>query len=91
MEWIKNKIRKWLGVDKEPVFMGVDAHMKGGTCIVVASQLHDGYMKILDVQFGSFRELQSFIKEVQQRHGIPDERVFLDLPYIDHLNTWKYR
>lgn len=85
MEWLRNKVRKWLRINSAPTFIGVDAHFKGATCIVVASKLHNGYMKILDLQFGSFKELQHCIEELQQRYKVPNHRVVADFPRYEPM------
>lgn len=75
---IKQRIRKWLGFGE--MFIGVDVGIKDETCIIICSKLNNGQIRILDIRFGNYGELKEFIKEVQQRYGIPDRDIICDMP-----------
>lgn len=76
--WLKSKIRKWLGLGE--AFIGVDVGVRDESCIVVASKLNDGTVRIIDARFGSWIEIERFVKECQERYGVPHRDTLFDYP-----------
>jgi len=76
---LKNKIRKWLGFDD--MFIGVDVGITDESCVIVVSKQKGGQIRIMDVRFGSYGELNAFVKQTQARYGIPNNSVVWDVPY----------
>lgn len=75
---LKQRIRKWLGFGE--MFIGIDVGIKDETCVIICSKLNGGQIKIEDIKFGSYTELKAFIREIQQRYGIPDKDIICDMP-----------
>jgi len=75
---LKQKIRRWLGFGD--MFIGVDVGIKCESCVIVVSKLNEGQIRIIDVKFGDYCELKSFIKQIQRRYAIPDRDIVCDMP-----------
>lgn len=86
IKWLKNKIRRWLGLGE--MFIGVDVGIKDESCVVVVSRLRDGQVRIMDVRFGTIEELKRFVKTTQSRYGISNRGVIVDAPF-DVRNYFK--
>ena len=79
MEWIKNKIRKWLGLSE--MFMGVDLGYRDESCIIICSRLKGGQVRIIDTRFGNYTEMEKKVKILQAQYSIADNNVTIDKPY----------
>jgi len=75
---LKNRIRKWLGLGD--MFIGVDVGLTDESCVIVVSRYKHGQIRIMDVRFGSYTELDAFVKQTQARYGIPNNAVVWDVP-----------
>lgn len=74
--FIRNKIRNWLGLGE--MFIGVDVGLRDQSCIIICSRLNNGTIRIIDNYFPNLRELEHFVKECKQRYGVKDHNVFWD-------------
>lgn len=91
MNYIKNKLSKWLGIKKNAddiaalnsfyedlVSIGVDVHIKSPSMILIYSHLKGGQIRHIDADFNDLRELNSFVRELKGR--FKTETVTYDLP-----------
>jgi len=79
LQRIKIAIRRWLGLDE--TILGVDFGAgKDESCIVVASRLRNGTVRIIDAKFGSMEEVERFVKECQARYNVSEKQTFRDYP-----------
>lgn len=80
MEWLKRRLRKWLGVDKlatenmlltqtieNLVNIGVDVHFKSPHMILIYSKLNGGQLRHIDADFKDIRDLQRFVGDLKAR------------------------
>lgn len=80
MNWIKNKLRKWLGVESQEshirrlevltrdlVSIGVDIHFKEPHMILIYSRLNGGQIREIRADFRDMRELQQFVEGLKVR------------------------
>ena len=78
---IKIRIMKWfrrqLGLG---YIVGVDLGVHGQTTIIIASRLEGGRMKIIDTEFKDKRELEVFIKQIQDRFDVKNWNIIKDMP-----------
>jgi len=82
MNWLKNKLRKWLGVEnneshirrlevltRDLVSIGVDVHFKEPHMILIYSRLNGGQIREIRADFKSVQELQQCVEELKNRYG----------------------
>jgi hypothetical protein len=80
MEWLKNKLRDWLGIYnndckirrlnnlyKDLVSIGVDVHFKSPHMILIYSRLKGGQIFEIDAHFDNNKDLMDFVKELKYR------------------------
>jgi len=87
--WIRYRIRRFLGLG--PIIMGVDVGFKDESCIVIASRLKNGAVRIIDVRFKSIMEIERLVRELQEKYGIRDSDVVRDLPMDTYRPSRKCR
>lgn len=74
---IRTKLRAFLGL--EEMFMGVDVGLNGDeSCMVIASNIGSGRVKIISCKFSDMRQVESVIQEMKQRYGIRNDRIYGD-------------
>lgn len=91
MNWLKNKLRNWLGISKnEDIIMqlyqlhsdlttiGVDVHFKTPHMIIIFSKLKGGQVRHIDAQFDSISELNHLTKQLKEKYRPKD--IIYDLP-----------
>ena len=70
MKWLKNKILKWLGIEKSDIIIGADFGIRN--CEVIICALHsDGSIKVLSEYNRpgySWREFDREIRELAKRY-----------------------
>jgi hypothetical protein len=100
VNWIKNKLRKWLGVESQEshirrlevltrdlVSIGVDVHFKEPHMILIYSRLNGGQIREIRADFRDIRELQQFVEELRNRFNT--RTVTYDRPRgMEHLKGW---
>ncbi|MDD5458872.1 MAG: hypothetical protein PHF37_05740 [Phycisphaerae bacterium] len=85
MNWLRQKIRKWLGLGE--MFMGVDVGMKDNSCIIICSRLGGGRIKIIDVHYSDRFELEKEIKYLQAKYDIAKSQIIADMPYGERFGS----
>lgn len=97
MGYIKNKIRRWLRLDKieleirrldklnaDLVNIGVDVHFKHPHMVLVYSRLNGGQLRHIDINFSNLNDLEFFVKETKRKYNTEVET--WDLPHgVKHL------
>lgn len=81
MNWIKRKLRQWLGVEKNAqdikclnglygnlVNIGVDVHFKEPHMILIYSRLNGGQLRHVEADFKNLRDLDDFVRELKARY-----------------------
>lgn len=87
--WLKNKLRCWLEIDRleysidkiaqqlgEATATALDVHYKSNSIIIVASRLQGGNVRIVDADFDNLKHLREWVK-----HAIPRSAFYAeDMP-----------
>ena len=81
MKWLRNKLRKWLGIEencrliqensetiKNLVSIGVDVHFKEPHMILIYSKLRGGQIRHIPVRLDNIRDLQNLVQELKNRY-----------------------
>lgn len=82
MNWLRNKIRNWLGINNN-TFLAADCGWHEGTAIVVI-QARKNKHHIVDITHLSpntpFYEIDHKIEELAVKYGVKPHNVFKDFP-----------
>lgn len=78
--WIKYKLRQWLGVEENTqsikclnelygnlVSIGVDVHFKEPHMILIYSKLNGGQLRHIEASFDNLYQLNNFVKDLRER------------------------
>lgn len=81
MDWIRRKLRQWLGVEKNTqdikclselygnlVNIGVDVHFKEPHMILIYSRLNGGQLRHIEADFKDLRQLDELVRELKARY-----------------------
>lgn len=93
MNWIRSKIRHWLGISSNEtrlneldslysdlVSIGVDVHFRGQPhMILIFSRLKGGQIREISAHFNSLQELNDLCKYLKDRYK--PSSTFVDMPY----------
>ena len=99
MEWMRNKLRKWLGIQQNETnianldhrlcgltTMGVDVHFKSPHMILIFSKINGGQIRHVDADFKDLRELNDFTKQLKEKYRPKD--IFYDVPHGYRQFPW---
>ncbi len=91
-DWIKRKIRGWLEIHhmaheievmkklhSDLVAIGVDAHFKEESMIIIFSHLNGGQVRHIPARFDNIRDLGRFVEHL--KCTFRTDRVFVDAPH----------
>lgn len=86
MNWIKSKLRKWLGIEeldhhyRDIVSLGIDVHFKKPHMILIYSHFNGGLIRHIEADFRDPKELNSLVHELKNRYRT--KNVIYDTPFI---------
>ena len=82
--WLKTKIRAWLGITDPPVFMGVDLGYKDYSAIVVIKRLPGGDRAIVEIHnfppSRHWEEIQDTVRSLAMHYGVHPKNIYEDRP-----------
>jgi len=94
MNWLKNKLRVWLGITENQrrikstednlvglTSIGVDVHFKSPHMILIFSKLKGGQIRHIEADFKNMRELQDLVERLKTTYK--PQRVWWDCPWPD--------
>lgn len=80
--YLKNKIRKWLGIDENEseikrleklysdlVSIGIDVHFREPHMILIYSKLNGGQLRHIPVDIGNIPQLEKIVRELKEMYG----------------------
>jgi len=92
MNWLKNKLKSWLGITwtensidrlndlyKNLVGIGIDAHVKSDSMIIIFSKLRGGQVRQIEAKFKNLRELDELARTLKTQYYT--DRIWSDIPY----------
>ena len=75
---LKRLVRRWLGLGE--YIIGVDMCQRDQSCVIIASRLNNGAVRIIDCRFESIREMEDLVRVLQQKYGVSSRDTFVDMP-----------
>ena len=85
MNYLKRKLRNWLGIDKlnrdigklyslneNLVSIGADINFRSPHKIIVMSKINGGQIHFIDANFENIKELKNFVDMLKERYNTSD-------------------
>ena len=89
MNWLRKKLRCWLGIEtnieklnvlySNLTSIGIDVRFKSLHMILIFSRLKGGQIRQIDADFKDLKELNELAKHLKEKYKTKD--IFYDLPY----------
>lgn len=91
--WLKNKIRKWLGIlgieqeirdntrmIKDLVEIGVDVNFREQSTVIILSKLKGGQVRLIPSYFKDMNEMEQLVKGLKASYNTTKDAIF-DMPF----------